>query len=275
MEHALACRDSCYAVSHNVNWVHQPSYRRNLSRAIKDNRVDSDASTKNTGQQHHQYHVYATDSWHMKSACMSLSCKQILQPFNGLWSGRDYQKKQSPTHTQPVHQASFINCLYLLRYSASCLFSLRARQSSDNLSPGPLWSVSWPSVVRGNWTRVVLFCCIFGCLLFMISIEFVYLYFPVLFCLSVSVMWLAVKTASEMTYRPYCVEWGVKLYSNQSWKYRNWWGRICTHRGEEATGVGGARTGRPGRASEVVIVYTPVVCVCRWLIPTAWSTAQR
>ena len=34
----------------------------------------------------------------------------------------------------------------------------------------------------------------------MICIEFVYLYFPVLFCLSVSVKWLAVKTTSEMTY---------------------------------------------------------------------------
>ena len=34
----------------------------------------------------------------------------------------------------------------------------------------------------------------------MICIEFVYLYFPVLFCLSVLVKWLAVKTASEMTY---------------------------------------------------------------------------
>ena len=34
----------------------------------------------------------------------------------------------------------------------------------------------------------------------MICVEFVYLYFPVLFCLSVSVKWLAVKTASEMTY---------------------------------------------------------------------------
>jgi len=33
-----------------------------------------------------------------------------------------------------------------------------------------------------------------------ICIGFVYLYFPVLFCLSVSVKWLAVKTASEMTY---------------------------------------------------------------------------
>ena len=41
---------------------------------------------------------------------------------------------------------------------------------------------------------------VLGCLLFLICIEFVYLYFPVLFCLSVSVKWLAVKTASEMTY---------------------------------------------------------------------------
>ena len=52
----------------------------------------------------------------------------------------------------------------------------------------------------GNWTRVVLFCCILGCLLFLICIEFVYLYFPVLCCLSVSIKWLAVKIASEMTY---------------------------------------------------------------------------
>jgi len=60
--------------------------------------------------------------------------------------------------------------------------------------------VSWPSVVRSNWTRVVLFRCILGCLLFLICIEFVCLYFPVLFCLSVPVKWLTVKTASEMTY---------------------------------------------------------------------------
>ena len=52
----------------------------------------------------------------------------------------------------------------------------------------------------GNWTKVLLFCCILGCLLFLICIEFVYLYFPILFCLSVSVKWLAVKTASKMTY---------------------------------------------------------------------------
>jgi len=32
------------------------------------------------------------------------------------------------------------------------------------------------------------------------DLYWVYLYFPVLFCLSVSVKWLAVKTVSEMTY---------------------------------------------------------------------------
>jgi len=59
---------------------------------------------------------------------------------------------------------------------------------------------SWQSVVRGNWTRVVLFSCILGCFLFVICTDFVYLHFHVLFCLSVSVKWLAVKTACEMTY---------------------------------------------------------------------------
>jgi len=34
------------------------------------------------------------------------------------------------------------------------------------------------------------------------DLYWVCLYFPVLFCLSVSVKWLAVKTTSEMTYRP-------------------------------------------------------------------------
>ena len=73
------------------------------------------------------------------------------------------------------------------------------------------------STVRGNWTRVVLFCCILGCLglLILICIEFVYLYFPVLFCLSVSVKWLAVKCKDRLRNDLYCVEWGVKLYSNQ------------------------------------------------------------
>jgi len=42
--------------------------------------------------------------------------------------------------------------------------------------------------------------------LYRICIEFLYVYFPVLLCLSVSVKWLAVKTASEMTY---CVSGGA------------------------------------------------------------------
>jgi len=63
-----------------------------------------------------------------------------------------------------------------------------------------------------NQGSFVLLC--FRLFTFRICIEFVYLYFPVLFCLPVPVKWLAVKTVSEMTY--YCVEWGVKLYSNQS-----------------------------------------------------------
>ena len=53
---------------------------------------------------------------------------------------------------------------------------------------------------------------------FLICIEFVYLYFHVLFCLSVSVKWLAVKTASEMTYIVSCGALTVKLYSNQPTK---------------------------------------------------------
>ena len=60
--------------------------------------------------------------------------------------------------------------------------------------------ISPPRFLAECCKRVVLFCCILGCLRFLICIEFVYLYFPVLFCLSVSVKWLAVKTASEMTY---------------------------------------------------------------------------
>ena len=43
-----------------------------------------------------------------------------------------------------------------------------------------------------------------------ICIEFQYVYFPVQLCLSVSVKWLAVKTAYEMTY---CVSGGPLNYS--------------------------------------------------------------
>ena len=45
-----------------------------------------------------------------------------------------YQKKHSPTHTHPVHQASFINFLHLLRSIASSLYNLRARHSFSKTS---------------------------------------------------------------------------------------------------------------------------------------------
>ena len=45
-----------------------------------------------------------------------------------------YQKKHSPTHTHPVHQASFINFLHSLRSIASSLFNLRARHSFSTTS---------------------------------------------------------------------------------------------------------------------------------------------
>ena len=58
-----------------------------------------------------------------------------------------------------------------------------------------------------------MFCCILGCLLFLICIEFLYLYFPVLFCLSVISQ--VIGCEDRLRNDLYCVEWGVKLYSIQ------------------------------------------------------------
>ena len=44
----------------------------------------------------------------------------------------------------------------------------------------------------------LVFACLFSCIVFVFSL--LHVYFPVLLCFSVSVKWLAVKTASEMTY---------------------------------------------------------------------------
>jgi len=60
--------------------------------------------------------------------------------------------------------------------------------------------ISPPCFAAECCNQGTLFRCILGCLLFLICIQFVYLYFPVLFCLSVSVKKLAVKTASEIAY---------------------------------------------------------------------------
>ena len=45
-----------------------------------------------------------------------------------------YEKKHSPTHTQPDHRTSFIIFLHLQRSTASSLFILRAWQSSQTIS---------------------------------------------------------------------------------------------------------------------------------------------
>jgi len=72
------------------------------------------------------------------------------QLFNSLlskttWIGR-YQMKQSPRHTLPDHQTSFIN-FHLVRSTASSLFSLCACQSFSTTSVRVLFGLS-----LGSWT---------------------------------------------------------------------------------------------------------------------------
>ena len=103
---------------------------------------------------------------------------------------------------------SAVFCLYSL-FSVVGLLYLGAPTGFFPGCHSPVWArgrcrISPPRFLaeccKRQRTRLLLFCCILGCLLFLICIEFVYLYFPVRFCLSVSVKWLAVKTTSEMTY---------------------------------------------------------------------------
>ena len=61
--------------------------------------------------------------------------------------------------------------------------------------------------------------------LYCICIEFLYVYFPVLLCLSVSVKWLAVKTASEMTY----IVSGWALNSAQLTMSQQVWGEVVDY----------------------------------------------
>jgi len=61
---------------------------------------------------------------------LTLNRHTHTQPFNGLLSGTTrvgrYQKKHSPTYTQPDHRTYFIIFLHLQRSMASSLFILRA-----------------------------------------------------------------------------------------------------------------------------------------------------
>jgi len=69
----------------------------------------------------------------LKPAAISCQYFPQQQPFYDPLPGTTlvswYQKKHSPTHTNPDHQPSFISFLHLLRSIASLLFNLRAWQS--------------------------------------------------------------------------------------------------------------------------------------------------
>ena len=59
---------------------------------------------------------------------------------------------------------------------------------------------------------MVLFCCILGCLLFLICIEFVSVFSCTVLFVSISQV---IGCEDRLRNDLYCVEWGVKLYSNQ------------------------------------------------------------
>ena len=96
---------------------------------------------------HVERFVNVIPSW-LATAYVSVYTHTHTQPFNSLLSGTTrvglYQKKHSPTHTQPDHRTSFIIFLHLQRSMASSLFSLRAWQFSRTTSLQVLWSSSWP-----------------------------------------------------------------------------------------------------------------------------------
>ena len=61
-------------------------------------------------------------------------CMMHTQPFNGLWYGTTRVGRYQKKHTHPDHRTSFIIFLHLQRSVASCLFILRASQSSRTTS---------------------------------------------------------------------------------------------------------------------------------------------
>ena len=86
---------------------------------------------------------------------LPVSCEQHTQTHNHLTAfvrdnpGRQYQKKHSPTHTQPDHRTSFINFLHLQRSMASSLFILHAWQSSRTTSVQAMFGLP---LGLGPWT---------------------------------------------------------------------------------------------------------------------------
>ena len=80
--------------------------------------------------------------WHILSFGTHTHTHNRLTAFcpglPGTWVDR-YQKKHSPTHTHPISSSSIYNDPWHPRVEFTSLTVL-----SDNLSPGPLWSSSWP-----------------------------------------------------------------------------------------------------------------------------------
>jgi len=87
----------------------------------------------------HLHAVHSKDTWISKNYYNC--CTAPMSRTNQL---SQYQKKQSPTHTYPDHQSTFISFLHLLR----SIFNLRACQSFlHNLSASHIWSASWNSTL--------------------------------------------------------------------------------------------------------------------------------
>ena len=118
--------------------------------------------------------------------------------------------------------------------------------------------VSWPSVVKGNWTRVVLFCCILGCLLFFD------LYWVCLSVFSCTVLFVSISQVigceDRLRNDLYCVEWGVKLYPNQP---------KLPCRGEHTAEYSGKRV------CLSVSVSLDTQNVCAWIWPQLGRTSCR
>ena len=72
----------------------------------------------------------------------------IQQPFNGEWSGTTrvgrYQKKLTHSHPSWSSDILYQLPLFTMIHSILCVQFTCLTVLFDNLSPGPLWSSSWP-----------------------------------------------------------------------------------------------------------------------------------
>jgi len=113
--------------------------------------------------------------------------------------------------TAPFPNFDFVDFLALCKIQPTCLVAC-ILVDFDGVAP-VIATCGLGSVVELSPPRFLAECCkrqlnqgSFVLLYFRLftfsDLYWVCLYFPVLFCLSVSVKWLAVKIASEMTYRP-------------------------------------------------------------------------